>query len=137
PGAAGRSAGGTTKTWELVLLPIALGSRHGLRTHGQSQSQVARVETPLRPEEHDRLFVIGKRLFVECCAKCHATDSGARKATRALLTLQWNCAKVTNVPAAHASKVFEAAQCFRSFSPPAEDTRWPSREIAGFASRHR
>lgn len=106
-----------TKTRKIVLLTIALVSLDGLLTHGQSQSQVARVETPLRPEEHDRLFVIGKRLFVECCAKCHATDAGARKATRALLTLQWNCAKVTNVPAAHASKVFEAAQCFRSFSP--------------------
>jgi len=97
-----------TKTRKIVLLTIALVSLDGLLTHGQSQSQVARVETPLRPEEHDRLFVIGKRLFVECCAKCHATDAGARKATRALLTLQWNCAKVTNVPAAHASKVFEA-----------------------------
>ena len=136
-GASGRRGGEMTKTRKIVLLTIALVSLDGLLTHGQSQSQVARVETPLRPEEHDRLFVIGKRLFVECCAKCHATDAGARKATRALLTLQWNCAKVTNVPAAHASKVFEAAQCFRSFSPPAEDTRWPSREIAGFASRHR
>src|SRR3989442_8137918 len=119
-GASGRRGGEMTKTRKIVLLTIALVSLDGLLTHGQSQ--VARVETPLRPEEHDRLFVIGKRLFVECCAKCHATDAGARKTTRALLTLQWNCAKVTNVPAAHASKAFEAAQCFRSFSRSEEHT---------------
>jgi len=107
-----------TKTRKIVLLTIALVPLGGLLTHGQSQSQVARVETPLRPEERDRLLSLGRGSLLSA-APSATTDAGARKTTRALLTLQWNCAKVTNVPAAHASKVFEAAQCFRSvFSRP-------------------
>jgi len=71
-----RRGGEMTKTRKIVLLTIVLVSLDGLLTHGQSQSQVARVETPLRPEERDRLFVIGKRLFVERCAKCHDVRRG-------------------------------------------------------------
>ena len=42
-----------------------------LLTPGQSQTRVARVETPPSTEERERLLAIGKKLFVERCSKCH------------------------------------------------------------------
>ena len=42
-----------------------------LLTDGRSQTQVSRAETPLGTEERERLLAVGKKLFMERCAKCH------------------------------------------------------------------
>ena len=60
------------KTRMMVLLTTALVSLGGLHFAGaQSQKQTAPAETTASPEERDRLLVIGKKLFVDRCSKCH------------------------------------------------------------------
>ncbi len=60
------------KTRTLVFLASAVLSLGGLLfAQAQSQNQAVRLQTSLSPEERDRLLVIGKKLFLERCSKCH------------------------------------------------------------------
>ncbi len=43
----------------------------------RSQSQVSQSKTPPGADEHERVLVLGKKLFVERCARCH--DEGGDK----------------------------------------------------------
>ena len=60
------------KTRTIVFLTTALVSLGGLHFVGaQSQKQTAPAETTVSPEERGRLLAMGKKLFIERCAKCH------------------------------------------------------------------
>lgn len=61
--------GKTKKTLLLAAASLSLGGL--LLSFGQSERQVARRETPASTEERERLLAIGKKLFLERCAKCH------------------------------------------------------------------
>ena len=60
---------GTRKTALVTIIFMSLGGL--LFAYGQSPKQVAGAETSLTKEERERLLAIGKKLFVERCAKCH------------------------------------------------------------------
>ncbi len=59
---------GTRKTALVTIIFMSLGGL--LFTYGQSPNQVAGAETSLAKEERERLLAIGKKLFVQRCAKC-------------------------------------------------------------------
>ena len=53
-----------------VLLTAFLVASCLALTHAQGQKQTPQVKTP-PSEERERLLVIGNKIFVERCAKCH------------------------------------------------------------------
>ena len=60
---------GARKTALVTIMVMSLGGL--LFAYGQSSRQVAGADTSLAKEERERLLAIGKKLFVERCAKCH------------------------------------------------------------------
>lgn len=60
---------GARKTALVTIIFVSLGGL--LFAYGQGPKQVAGADTSLAKEERERLLAIGKKLFVERCAKCH------------------------------------------------------------------
>ncbi len=65
--------GNTLKLPSLLLCLLTILLFASLR----SQSQVSQSKTPPGADEHERVLVLGKKLLVERCARCH--DEGGDK----------------------------------------------------------